>query len=202
MSNIKKIRFRIAGTQYYEKDFVEQLGKRDPDYDCSASELKEAYYDGDKIYEYDFSGLKAELIPEPDNEHDPNAVKVVANGVQVGYIKKGSCTRVKNLMKLSDFAGVDVSISGGKYKYICEYEDDNGNEKVRVDKGEQPFYVDIDILIKEDAEDIAPVQPTPVSSVSHYEPAAPKKPILGRPTRIIIIAAVVILLCLFIMARL
>lgn len=203
MAKIEKTRFRVTGTQYYEKDLVEKLGEQDPDYNCSAAELKETYYDGDKIYEYDFSGLKAELVPEPENEYDKNAVKVIVNGVQVGYIKKGSCTRVKNLMASPDFAGVEVSISGGRYKYLCGYEDDNGNEKLRVEKDKQPFYVDIDILTREEKTDpVIPAHPAPAAITSHVEPAAPEKPTISKFTKIVIIAAIVILLFLFIAARL
>ena len=203
MAKIEKTRFRITGTQYYEKDFIEKLGERDPDYDCSAAELKETYYDGDKIYEYDFSGLKAELVPEPENEHDKNAVKVIVNGVLVGYIKKGSCTRVKNLMASPGFVGIEVSISGGKYKYLCGYEDDNGNEKIRVEKDKQPFYVDIDVLTTIGEEDpVVLTQPEPAAIMPHIEPAASPKPAISKFTKAIVIAAIVILLFLFISARL
>ena len=30
--------------------------------------------------------IALELEPEPDNKHDPNAVKVIANGQQIGYV--------------------------------------------------------------------------------------------------------------------
>lgn len=148
MEKIKKEHFRITGVQYYQDDFVEQLGSYNYDYDEKASDLKESYDSGDRIYQYDFSGLKAELVPEPENEYDPNAVKVMVNGIQVGHVKKGSCSRVKNLMKSPDFVRIDIEISGGKYKEIVE----NDEGKMRVIKEERPYYVDVDILLRDNSE--------------------------------------------------
>lgn len=39
-----------------------------------------------------------ELIPEPENLHDPNAIKVLIDGYHVGYIKSGSCAHVRQLI--------------------------------------------------------------------------------------------------------
>ena len=156
MGKIKREHFRITGTQYYQDNFVEELGEYNYEHDETASALKEAYYDGDKIYQYDFLNLKAELVPEPDNEYDPNAVAVLANGIKVGYVKKGSCTRVKNLLKSPDFVGIEIEITGGKYTAI--YEDDNG--KLRVEREQSPYFVDIDILTRDNS------VPDPVPSIT------------------------------------
>ena len=32
----------------------------------------------------------ANLVPEPDNKHDPNAVRVEVGGLHVGYVPRGS----------------------------------------------------------------------------------------------------------------
>lgn len=147
MDKIKREHFRITGIQYYQDDFVEELGEYNYDYDETASVLKETYYDGDKIYQYDFLNLKAELVPEPDNEYDSNAVAVLANGIKVGHVKKGSCTRVKNLLKSPNFIGIEIKITGGKYKAL--YEDENG--KLRIEREQCPYFVDIDILTRDDS---------------------------------------------------
>lgn len=39
------------------------------------------------------------MIEEPDNPEDPNAIKVVMDGEPIGYIKAGSCARVKKLIR-------------------------------------------------------------------------------------------------------
>lgn len=170
MKKIKREHFHVTGTQYYQDNFVEELGEYNYDYDETASALKEAYYDGDKIYQYDFLNLKAELVPEPDNEYDPNAVAVLANGIKVGHVKKGSCTRVKNLLKSPDFVGIEIEITGGKYKAI--YADDNG--KLRVERAQSPYFVDIDILTRDNS------VPDPVPTVA---PEVAPKPLIKEDVR-------------------
>lgn len=165
MDKIKREHFRITGIQYYQDDFVEELGEYNYDYDETASALKETYYDGDKIYQYDFLNLKAELVPEPDNEYDSNAVAVLANGIKVGHVKKGSCTRAKNLLKSPDFVGIEIKITGGKYKSL--YEDENG--KLRIEREQCPYFVDIDILTRDDS------VPDPVPSTT---PEVVPKPLI------------------------
>lgn len=168
MKKIKHERFHVTGVQYYQGCFTDELGTYNYDYDEKSSELKESYDVGDKIYQYDFFNLKAELIPEPENEHDPNAVKVMVNDIQVGHIKKGSCSRVKNLIKSPDFAGIDVEIYGGKYKMIVE----NDEGRTRVVSDERPYCVDIDILIKEYDE------PDPDEPAADLPDKEPKRPII------------------------
>lgn len=65
-----------------------------------------------------------ELIPEPDNPYDKNAVRVDMDGLTVGYIKKGSCSHAKNLLNSPDFVSVDLDyMHYGKYKIVYESED-------------------------------------------------------------------------------
>ena len=193
MSKIKKERFHVTGTQYYRNDFIEKLGELDDEYNDKASDIKESHFDGDRIYQYYFGGLKADLIPEPENEHDRNAVKVMVNGILVGHIKKGSCSHVKNLMASPNFAGIDVEIEGGNYKEVRE--DDDG--KLHIERGESPFYVNIDILMHEDIEEPAAVAPDPVPTAM-----AKSGPVLGKGVKILILFAAILLIFLFIVARL
>ena len=43
-------------------------------------------------------GARLTLRPEPDNEYDPNAVKVLAGGVHVGYLPKRDSQNVAKLI--------------------------------------------------------------------------------------------------------
>lgn len=195
MDKIKRERFRITGIQYYQDDFVEELGEYNYDYDETASVLKETYYDGDKIYQYDFLNLKAELVPEPDNEYDSNAVAVLANGIKVGHVKKGSCTRVKNLLKSPDFVGIEIKITGGKYKAL--YEDENG--KLRIEREQSPYFVDIDILTRDDSvpDPVPSITPEVVPKPLIKEDVQPKKDIkdvLRDKLRLLAVAAVFLII--------
>lgn len=144
-----KIKFPVTGTQYY--NFADEIGLLNSDYEETSKFLKENYYDGDIIYEYEFDPGKVELVPEPDNEYDPNAVAVHIDEVKVGHIKKGSTSYAKELMNSPNLVRIEATIEGGRYKQL--YEDD---DKMYIKKGEKPFYVDVFLYLK--GEDDVPEQ--------------------------------------------
>lgn len=47
----------------------------------------------------------AELVPEPDNEHDKFAVKVIVKGQHVGYLSKGNARRYSKRIQELNAAG-------------------------------------------------------------------------------------------------
>lgn len=146
-------KFKVTGMQYYESDFFEKLAYENDDYSMTARELWDSYDEGERIYQYSFNDVAAELIPEPDNEYDPNAVRVEVGGVKIGHIKKGACSQVKNLLESPDFLGVRVEMGGGNYKTVYENEDD----KVCVEKGTCNFFADVYISMRsEGSEDSSP----------------------------------------------
>lgn len=194
--NYKTERHRVAGIQYYEKDFVKKLGKYNYDYDLTKKEIKEKYFDGDTIYQYVFDDSVIELVPEPDNPYDSNAIKVMISGVHVGYIKKGSCSRVRNLLNSPDLLKVNVSLYGGKYKYVFVYEDDDGEEKIDVENCESSYRADIDFYIK--TSDEAPAAP---EKKCHPSLPSENHPIIGRGVKLLILFAVLFLIALYIGAR-
>lgn len=135
----------VTGTSYRQKE-IESLGEENPIYEYSKRELIDEEYEGEKVYYYDFNPSTVELIEEPDNKFDPNAVKVVIDSVHVGYIKKGSCTHVKNLLKSGRIAKIDAEIHGGKYKILySEYDEDKDKEVYEVETGESNYYVTVEI---------------------------------------------------------
>lgn len=50
------------------------------------------------------------LVPEPDNAYDPNAIKVLWNGVHLGYIPKSETETVRTF-KLTEMRVVEVEPS-------------------------------------------------------------------------------------------
>ena len=131
--------FHVAGTSFREKEIVD-LGYENADYEMSKSEIIEAGMEEERIYKFLFAPQKVELIPEPENPHDPNAIKVCMDGIHVGYIKKGSISRVKNL--LAKGGKLSGEISGGPYKYVYMDED---SEKYETEKGTAPYSAVISI---------------------------------------------------------
>lgn len=129
----KTEKFRITGMSYYTDDIMENLATENDDYLLSKRDLIDSYCDGDKIFKYEFENTPLELVPEPDNEYDPNAIKVVVNGTKIGYIKKGSTTHLKNLLESPDFSGKSIEIYGGKYKQVCDDTIETDEMKIRAD---------------------------------------------------------------------
>lgn len=161
---MKTENFKVAGVTQYTKAFL-TLGEKSDDYDLSNAEIKQEYGDGDRIFQYEFFPAKVELIPEPENEYDPNAVMVVVDGEKIGYIKKGNCTHVKNLLAQGD-ARVSVEIGGGKYKDVLEDDD-----RLTVERDEMPFWARVSITTGQEE----PV-PEAAATVVAPEPQTPEQP--------------------------
>ena len=96
--NYKKERFQVAGVSHYSDDIMNNIAYENDDYSLSAKELSETYDVGDRVFEYSFDDCNASLVPEPTNEHDPNALRVEVNGILIGYFNGGGCTLVKNFL--------------------------------------------------------------------------------------------------------
>lgn len=64
--------FKVAGLSYYEDNYVDII---DPEGD-----------------------LTVNLVPDPDNEHDPNAIKVLLNDIHIGYVPKEKTEDVKKIL--------------------------------------------------------------------------------------------------------
>ena len=137
-----KYTFKVAGTSY-RTDAIEDMLNEDCDYGESKSYLKENYIDGDRIWKYlpEYRDDVA-LVDEPENEYDPNAIRVEVGGIHIGYVKKGSTSRVRNLLKKDDVR-VKIDIGGGPYKEL--YEDEDG--KIQIERDEIEFYAKLEITV-------------------------------------------------------
>lgn len=115
--------FSIVGVSNYQDNFKKVL-VRNRKYDTPLSKIKE------DIYEYNlletFNNVK--LVEEPTNEFDPNAIYLEFKGKKLGYIKKGSTARVRNLLK--EDHKIKVIFFGGNVKGII----DGTNQRVLLEK--------------------------------------------------------------------
>ena len=111
----KPVRHKVAGTSFRQAA-IKAMGTKNPDYSLTKAELFKRGLD--EVYEYTFNPQSAELIPEPENPEDPNAIKVMVDGVHVGYIKSGSCARIHKLLREDRIERVEPYIVGGKSKYL------------------------------------------------------------------------------------
>ena len=119
----KTVYHKVAGTSYRQKELL-AMGNKNPDFALTKRELVKRWPDGVTVYEYKFSPKKAELVPDPDNEHNPKAIKVLVDGVHVGYIKDGSCAHIHKLLRENRLQSVTAQIIGGKYKELYALDQD------------------------------------------------------------------------------
>ena len=151
------MKFKVAGVQHHKADFIDILDES-YEYELTKSELMDIYCEGEYIFKYEIYDGLAELVPEPDNKYDKNAIAVIVEGVKIGYVPKDMCSKVLPL--IDDRHDFHVSILGGPYKELIE--DDEG--KIRISRGSLNFTSTLVILEKTDSD-------TPVSTcVPQEEP--------------------------------
>lgn len=177
--------FNVAGTEYNASNF-KRLGEDNDDYNMSKSEIAEYYPDGARIYQYDVSGVVT-LVPEPDNEYDPNAIRVDVDGLKIGYIKRSETSKVRKIISSGDYS-VRINVAGyGKCKTVFMDTD----LKTHVDTETDPSYF-CQIII-DDHKEAPKSQP-----IAEGAPAKPKSrgplPVLALITGIIMIIMGVLLL--------
>lgn len=109
--------YPVVGESYHKKE-IATLGYDNPDYKLAKGELyKRGYYEK-AVYAYYFPKLEATLQPEPDNKHDPNAIKVLVRGIHVGYIGRTDCPAIKTMLDNGRIRRVQASIRGGDSRMI------------------------------------------------------------------------------------
>lgn len=144
----KKETHRVAGTSFREADIKELMGENSA-YEWTKKELIEAGYVDERVYEYSVYYGSLVLEPEPDNPHDPRAVKVITGGVHVGYIKAGSCARIHKLLREGNIEKAEIEIKGGKYKIVLEdYDDYEDKSTYTLERGSVPFSAVVTLTLK------------------------------------------------------
>lgn len=111
---------KVAGVSFRQKE-IQSIGTRNSYYDFSESKFKEIVEPWERVYQYEFDLVVAELVPEEHNAATGNyAIKVMADNVHIGYIKSGSVSHVRKLIENDDILDVDIEIKGGKSKMLDE----------------------------------------------------------------------------------
>lgn len=142
---------KVAGVNY-RVDNLMQLASENPEYHMSKTELIESGMDGQYIYRYDFLSQPVELIDEPDNPYDSKAIKVVVAGQHIGYIKRGSTGRIRNLRKSDRLIKVYAEIGGGPYKYLRYDEDGDMMPKYKLEKDTRNYFASLEFYLRPDGE--------------------------------------------------
>lgn len=147
-------RHKVAGTSYH-MDAIMALAQENPDYDLTKREIIDDDLVDERIYQYTFTDGPVELVDDPENEHDPNAIKVLVAGQRIGYIKRGSTGRIHNLQRAGRVLGVTAEIYGGKYKVVTCDEDYDGAEHYDLIRDESLYGAAIELRIQPDPEPVS-----------------------------------------------
>jgi len=118
--------FKVAGISFYQEDIIDSLAVENDDYDMTIKELADSYLINESVYKYLIPVSDVQLEDEPDNPHDPNAIKVLADGVHIGYVPSRSTNKVRQLLKKSPTVICDIY--GGPSKIVFEDYNDDGEE--------------------------------------------------------------------------
>lgn len=145
LANPSSKNYNVTGVAHYE-DSLLKLAALNPAFSLTKKELiASKLYDVD-IYQYNFSSHKTELIPEPSNAYDPNAIKVVIDGQHIGYIKAGSCKHILKAINENRIEKITSQISGGLYRtLVCH---DDAYTDFTIEKGKKAYSVKIAIVEK------------------------------------------------------
>ena len=90
-----------------------------------------------------------DLIPDPENPHDPNAIKVLLGGEQIGFIPAKDCAHILDLIKSGRIVNLAYTVEGGKYKRVNEdYDSIKDKSTYSVENGEADYSVTLYIREK------------------------------------------------------
>lgn len=107
--------FSVAGVST-RQDVFKKAGYRNDEYSLSKKRIIDEGLEDVDIPQYEFGTVHIGLELEPENEHDPNAVKVLLNDEQIGYIPADDSEYVHDMMEDDRIADIDAKIVGGPLK--------------------------------------------------------------------------------------
>lgn len=174
-SGVTSKRFHVTGTSHYSAA-IERLSFENSDYDLNKKDLIEDGLVGKRVYRMEYNPTSVRLVPEPENPYDSNAVKVVVNGLLIGYIKRGACSQVKNILK-KNVLSITCDIHGGPYKVVFEsYDDDQDKEVYILERDTAPISATVEIRYSDGPIAARPVPVSPTSERVRTRPSMTKKP--------------------------
>ena len=125
----------LAGFDYYQNELSSLLDEPNEEYSYSTKKMAEEFLG--RVYQYETAYKFAQLVPEPENEFDANAIAVYVDDMKIGYIPK------KNQADVAGIEFGEVEIYGGKYKEVND--DGYGPE---METGETPYKAELSVEMK------------------------------------------------------
>ena len=152
---MKSYKFKVAGLSYHLDDLW-SLEQPNDDYDMAKRAIIEDGLEDEKIYKTFWMIGKTELIPDPDNEYDPNAIKVLMDGKLVGYVPKDETAEVKKLLDSGLIKHIASDVTGGNYKIVhSDYDLEKDKDVYEMEKDKDPYEAFITITREDTPEEEA-----------------------------------------------
>ena len=143
-------KYTVKGVFAHENEIFHEMMIRNPEFDYTKSELVDCGAFDMNTYEWvPRDGMEVELIPEPDNKYDPNAVKVVIGGHHIGYIPKEKCLEVLELLSSGRIERMSYDLIGGKYKRVDEdYDYEKDKSTYTMEEGKRELGAAVYLTVK------------------------------------------------------
>lgn len=142
------LRYYVAGVEYY-LDALKGMMVPNTLYAYKKQDLIDIYKTDEAVYKTTIENISVELVPEPDNPHDPKAIKVLLNGVHVGYIPAKRCAHLLRKIGNHEIENIAAIVGGGKYKKVNEdYDFMKDKSKYTMETGEDNYYIELYIREK------------------------------------------------------
>lgn len=117
LSGCEQVVFHGAGMEHHMDELME-LAEENLDFTCTKKELRDYLIINQRVFQYKFNPTGIDLVPDPQNPYDSNAVKILLNNRHIGYIRSSQAQRSADLFNSDRVKRVQVSIQGGKYKIL------------------------------------------------------------------------------------
>lgn len=140
--------YRVAGVAHYLDNLMSMM---EPNYlyGYKKQELIDACCTNENVYKQTVNTDQLELVPEPTNTHDPNAIMVQLGGKLVGYIPAKDCEHVLKVIRDGRIISLTCKVEGGKYKMVDEdYDCMKDKSTYRMETGEDPYGITVYIREK------------------------------------------------------
>ena len=126
--------FKVVDILRHEKEIIDNLLFENDLYDLSKKELADQGYTDEKIYQYE-DGIKEITFEfEPDNDEYPDSIKVIADGIHIGYVPEKNAARVRGILAKRS-PKITWKVIGGPYKIVYEdYDDNNDSMKYAMER--------------------------------------------------------------------
>lgn len=140
--------YTVVGLSFYMDTLMSMMAPNDL-YGYRKQELIDTCNTDINIYKQTIEGKQVELIPDPENPHDSNAIKVLLGGKQIGFIPANACTHILDLMKSDRIIRLAYTVEGGKYKRVNEdYDSIKDKSTYSMESGEDDYSVTLYIREK------------------------------------------------------